>query len=110
MGGQQFLDDLELADRRRPPPAQRKAREVAVERNRAARQGTQAGVAEVPSLSFPAGPLADPAEQAGRFEAVRLFAERARQGRPRFMLTGENSRNTCPICGRRGRVVGRWGE
>jgi hypothetical protein len=57
-----------------------------------------------------AGLLADPAEQAGRFELVRLFAERARQARPRFTLTWGNSRNTCPIYGRRGRVVGRCGK
>jgi predicted ATPase len=54
----------------------------------------------VPSLSFPPGPLTVVAEEADRFEAVRLFAERARQARPLFTLTPENAAAVTEICAR----------
>ena len=52
----------------------------------------------VPSLPFPAGQV--PPEDLGRFEAVRLFAERARLARPRFALTEDNAAAVAEICAR----------
>jgi len=54
----------------------------------------------VPSLPFPAGPSLVPPEDVVRFEAVRLFAERARLARPRFALTRENAAAVAQICAR----------
>jgi predicted ATPase/DNA-binding CsgD family transcriptional regulator len=54
----------------------------------------------VPSLPFPADPSLVPAEGLVRFEAVRLFAERARLARPRFALTAENAAAAAEICAR----------
>jgi predicted ATPase/DNA-binding CsgD family transcriptional regulator len=54
----------------------------------------------VPSLPFPADPSLVPPEDLVRFEAVRLFAERARLARPRFALTGENAAAVAEICAR----------
>jgi predicted ATPase/DNA-binding CsgD family transcriptional regulator len=55
---------------------------------------------QVPSLPFPAGPSLVPPEDLVRFEAVRLFAERARLARPRFALTQENAAAVAEICAR----------
>ena len=52
----------------------------------------------VPSLPFPSDPL--PSGELGRFEAVRLFAERARLARPRFTLTEDNAAAVAEICAR----------
>jgi predicted ATPase/DNA-binding CsgD family transcriptional regulator len=52
----------------------------------------------VPSLPFPAGQV-PPGDLAG-FEAVRLFAERARLARPRFRLTEDNAAAVAEICAR----------
>ena len=52
----------------------------------------------VPSLPFPAGQV--PPEDLARFEAVRLFAERARLARPRFTLTEDNAAAVAEICAR----------
>ena len=52
----------------------------------------------VPSLRFPAGQV--PPGDLDRFEAVRLFAERARLARPRFALTGDNAAAVTEICAR----------
>jgi predicted ATPase/DNA-binding CsgD family transcriptional regulator len=52
----------------------------------------------VPSLPFPADPV--PPEDLDRFEAVRLFAERARLARPRFTLTEGNAAAVAEICAR----------
>jgi predicted ATPase/DNA-binding CsgD family transcriptional regulator len=54
----------------------------------------------VPSLPFPADPSLVPPENLARFEAVQLFAERARLARPRFALTRENARAVTEICAR----------
>jgi len=54
----------------------------------------------VPSLPFPVGPLLAPAQEAGRFAAVQLFAERARHARPRFTLTAQNAADVAEICAR----------
>jgi hypothetical protein len=54
----------------------------------------------VPSLPFPADPSQVPPGDLGRFEAVRLFAERARLARPRFALTWENAAAVAEICAR----------
>jgi predicted ATPase/DNA-binding CsgD family transcriptional regulator len=54
----------------------------------------------VPSLSFPAGPSLVPPEELGRFEAPRLFTERARLARPRFALTEKNAAAVAEICAR----------
>jgi predicted ATPase/DNA-binding CsgD family transcriptional regulator len=52
----------------------------------------------VPSLPFPADPLLVPPEDLARFGAVQLFADRARQARPRFAVTGENAVAVAEIC------------
>jgi predicted ATPase/DNA-binding CsgD family transcriptional regulator len=52
----------------------------------------------VPSLPFPSDPV--PSGELGRFEAVRLFAERARLARPRFTLTEDNAAAVAEICAR----------
>jgi predicted ATPase/DNA-binding CsgD family transcriptional regulator len=52
----------------------------------------------VPSLPFPAGSV--PPGDLVRFEAVRLFAERARLARPRFALSEENAAAVTEICAR----------
>jgi len=52
----------------------------------------------VPSLPFPSGPSVLPPDQLVRFEAVRLFTERARLARPRFALTPENADAVAEIC------------
>ena len=54
----------------------------------------------VPSLPFPADPSLVPPVDLVRFEAVRLFAERARLARPRFALTRENAAAVAEICAR----------
>jgi predicted ATPase/DNA-binding NarL/FixJ family response regulator len=54
----------------------------------------------VPSLPFPADPSLVPPGDLVRFEAVRLFAERARLARPRFTLTRENAAAVAEICAR----------
>lgn len=52
----------------------------------------------VPSLTLPdaAGPRAS--EQIERYEAVRLFVERARSVRPEFALTPQNARAVVDVC------------
>jgi predicted ATPase/DNA-binding CsgD family transcriptional regulator len=52
----------------------------------------------VPSLPFPADPLLVPPEDLAGFGAVQLFADRARQARPRFAVTGENAVAAAEIC------------
>jgi predicted ATPase/DNA-binding CsgD family transcriptional regulator len=52
----------------------------------------------VPSLPFPSDPV--PSGELARFEAVRLFAERARLARPRFTLTEDNAAAVAEICAR----------
>jgi predicted ATPase/serine/threonine protein kinase len=54
---------------------------------------------------FVVPPLAAPSEisqislaDLGQFEAVRLFVERARQAKPNFVLTEENSQSVAQIC------------
>jgi predicted ATPase/DNA-binding CsgD family transcriptional regulator len=54
----------------------------------------------VPSLPFPADPRQVRPADLVRFEAVRLFAERARLARPRFALTRENAAAVAEICTR----------
>jgi predicted ATPase/DNA-binding CsgD family transcriptional regulator len=54
----------------------------------------------VPSLPFPVGPPSGPPEELVRFEAIQLFADRARQGRPRFTLTATNAAAVAEICAR----------
>jgi predicted ATPase/DNA-binding CsgD family transcriptional regulator len=54
----------------------------------------------VPSLPFPADPPQASPGDLGRFEAVRLFAERARLARPRFTLTEDNAAAAAEICAR----------
>jgi len=54
----------------------------------------------VPSLPFPADPPQASPGDLGRFEAVRLFAERARLARPRFTLTEDNVAAVAEICAR----------
>jgi predicted ATPase/DNA-binding CsgD family transcriptional regulator len=54
----------------------------------------------VPSLPFPAGPSPVPPVDLVRFQAVRLFAERARLARPRFTLTEQNAAAVAEICAR----------
>jgi predicted ATPase/DNA-binding CsgD family transcriptional regulator len=54
----------------------------------------------VPSLPFPADPRSAAPGDLGRFEAVRLFVERARLARPRFTLTGDNAAAAAEICAR----------
>ena len=54
----------------------------------------------VPSLPFPADPPQVSPGDLGRFEAVRLFAERARLARPRFTLTEDNAAAVAEICAR----------
>ena len=54
----------------------------------------------VPSLPFPADPSLVPPEDLVRFEAVRLFAERARLARPRYALTLQNAAAVAEICAR----------
>jgi predicted ATPase/DNA-binding SARP family transcriptional activator len=53
----------------------------------------------VPPLSLPAEDTADPAA-AGSFEAVRLFADRARDAMPEFALTPQNTPAVVAICRR----------
>jgi predicted ATPase/DNA-binding CsgD family transcriptional regulator len=54
----------------------------------------------VPSLAVP-DPLHLPAHEAlTRFEAARLFAERAAAVRPEFRITGDNARAVAQICHR----------
>jgi predicted ATPase/DNA-binding CsgD family transcriptional regulator len=54
----------------------------------------------VPSLPFPADPAQLRRADLGRFEAIRLFAERARLARPRFALTDDNAAAVAEICTR----------
>ena len=54
----------------------------------------------VPSLPFPVGPRSGPPEELARFEAIQLFADRARLARPRFALTAENAAAVAEICAR----------
>jgi predicted ATPase/DNA-binding NarL/FixJ family response regulator len=56
----------------------------------------------VPSLAVPPESGSDDrsAERLGRYEAVRLFAERARSVQPGFMVTDENVRVVAEICRR----------
>jgi predicted ATPase/DNA-binding CsgD family transcriptional regulator len=54
----------------------------------------------VPSLPFPADPRQVRPADLIRFEAIRLFAERARLARPRFALTEDNAVAVTEICAR----------
>jgi predicted ATPase/DNA-binding CsgD family transcriptional regulator len=54
----------------------------------------------VPSLPFPSGGQPVPPDELARFEAVQLFADRARHARPRFALTTENASAVAEICAR----------
>ena len=54
----------------------------------------------VPSLTVPqAGPISDP-ENLKRYEAVRLFVERARSRAPTFVLTPDNAAAVTDVCRR----------
>ncbi len=55
---------------------------------------------QVPSLSVPEPEKSTSVEDLKRFEAVRLFAERARLRRPSFRLTEQNGRAVAEICRR----------
>ena len=54
----------------------------------------------VPPLSLPDGSGPPSAERAARYEAVRLFVERAREVRPGFALTDDNAAVVAEICAR----------
>ncbi|HXW44887.1 MAG TPA: LuxR C-terminal-related transcriptional regulator [Streptosporangiaceae bacterium] len=54
----------------------------------------------VPSLPFPVDPALVAPDDLIRFEAVGLFAERARLARPHFALTAENAAAVAEICAR----------
>ena len=54
----------------------------------------------VPPLSLPDSRYAPPPEQAARYEAVRLFADRAADARGDFQLTAENAPTVLEICRR----------
>jgi predicted ATPase/class 3 adenylate cyclase/DNA-binding CsgD family transcriptional regulator len=54
----------------------------------------------VPPLALPDRRTAPSAEHLARFEAVRLFVERARAARPAFALTDENAAEIAEICHR----------
>jgi predicted ATPase/DNA-binding CsgD family transcriptional regulator len=54
----------------------------------------------VPSLPFPADPRQVRPADLVRFEAVRLFADRARLARPGFALTEDNAAAVTEICAR----------
>ena len=54
----------------------------------------------VPPLSLPAIASRRSASEFGRFEAIQLFAERARAVRPDFSLTDDNSAAVVEICRR----------
>lgn len=54
----------------------------------------------VPSLSMADPERPHPVEDLMQYEAVRLFAERARYRRPDFTLTDENARSVVEICRR----------
>ena len=54
----------------------------------------------VPPLSLPAPRSAASAADAGRFEAIQLFVERARSVRPDFNLTDDNAAAVTEICRR----------
>jgi predicted ATPase len=54
----------------------------------------------VPALDLPAPEAATPAGVAERYDAVRLFVERARSGRPGFRLTDDNAPDVVAICRR----------
>ena len=54
----------------------------------------------VPSLSSPPAGAAIPYEELGGYEAVRLFLERARQGRPDLVLDESSARPIAHICRR----------
>jgi predicted ATPase/DNA-binding SARP family transcriptional activator len=53
----------------------------------------------VPPLSLPSGEAVDP-EEAGSFEAVRLFVDRARDAMPEFTLTPQNTPAVVAVCRR----------
>lgn len=54
----------------------------------------------VPSLPFPAADDVDSVERLERFDAVKLFVERARRMRPSFVLTPSNAEAVLRICRR----------
>ena len=54
----------------------------------------------VPSLSFPADPARAGLDELGAFEAVQLFAQRARRARPGFTLSEANAGPVGEICAR----------
>jgi predicted ATPase/DNA-binding CsgD family transcriptional regulator len=54
----------------------------------------------VPSLAFPSGTHLVPPGELARFEAVQLFADRARLAHPRFALTTQNAAAVTEICAR----------
>src|SRR5207248_2886332 len=54
----------------------------------------------VPSLSMPDERQLPPIEQLTRFEAIRLFAERAESALPGFAITRENAAAVAQVCHR----------
>lgn len=54
----------------------------------------------VPSLSLPEPERIPPADEMQRYEAIRLFVERARYGQPAFGLTAQNAAAVLQICQR----------
>jgi predicted ATPase/DNA-binding CsgD family transcriptional regulator len=54
----------------------------------------------VPSLPAPSSRDSNSPEDLARFDAVRLFVERAGQARPSFALTSENAPSVAEICAR----------
>jgi predicted ATPase/class 3 adenylate cyclase len=54
----------------------------------------------VPSLAVPDAQRPPPADDLTRYEAVRLFAERAAAVQPRFAVTGQNAPAVAQICQR----------
>jgi predicted ATPase/class 3 adenylate cyclase len=54
----------------------------------------------VAPLSLPGGLAHPTAEDVSRYDAVRLFVERAQEARPSFLLTDENAAAVAEICAR----------
>ena len=54
----------------------------------------------VPSLATPDPRHPPPPARLGRYEAVRLFVDRARLGRPGFVLTDQNAGPVAQVCAR----------